>query len=537
MRGRNPGAMKHSHQLSRASASRAAALAKDRSVGITAASAVAVLATSLLVPQHASAGPKPTPKAGSAQTIHWGACPKADPPYPNPSTRAECGTVRVPVDWADPDGPTMKIAVARQKATNPSRRIGVLLSNPGGPGTPGVDDAYYADAPNDGYPKSIRERFDIIGFDPRGIGRSGELRCDDQLAAKIPTRPKNAAEFQRMREMNKQLGDSCRRRTGPLVDHMDSESVARDMDVIRAALGERKISFLGHSYGTLIGRRYAGLYPHHLRALALDSAMDPARPDAKRFLMEGTAAADGAVQQLANWCSKDASCALKGKDVKAVVRQLFTRADNGTLVDPGPHGPTRKKVTADQLASFLTSYLNKWNPQTTAEQLAAFQSGKGKVSWIDDTPELTWRSVICRDFDFRLRDYADYRALLQQAQSAHPQARYNAQALDMIVGCQGWPTAPKPQPAQNKGTLPPVLVVNAKHDSATPLAGAQRMARAFPDGKLAVLNAVDHWLYRHCQSPLPQQAIDTYLRTLKTPPAGTVYQPSRPVQPQAERNR
>lgn len=76
---------------------------------------------------------------------------------------------------------------------------------------------------------------------------------------------------------------------------------------------------------------------------------------------------------------KDASCALKGKDVKAVVRQLFTRADNGTLVDPGPHGPTRKKVTADQLASFLTSYLNKWNPQTTAEQLAAFQSGKEGV--------------------------------------------------------------------------------------------------------------------------------------------------------------
>ncbi|WP_051818184.1 alpha/beta fold hydrolase [Streptomyces sp. NRRL S-1813] len=217
-----------------------------------------------------------------------------------------------------------------------------------------------------------------------------------------------------------------------------------------------------HSYGTLIGRRYAGLYPHHLRALALDSAMDPARPDAQRFLMEGTAAADDAVQQLANWCSKDASCALKGKEVKAVVRQLFTRADNGTLVDPGPHGPTRKKVTADQLAGFLSSYLNKWNPQTTAEQLAALQSGKGKVSWIDDTPELAWRSVVCRDFDFRLRDYADYRALLQQATSAHPQARYNAQALDMIVGCQGWPAAPKPQPAQNKGPLPPVLVVNAK---------------------------------------------------------------------------
>lgn len=93
----------------------------------------------------------------------------------------------------------------------------------------------------------------------------------------------------------------------------------------------------------------------------------------------------------------------------------------------------------------------------------------------------------------------------------------------MILGCQGWPVETKPRPAQNKGTLPPVLVVNAKHDLATPLAGARRMAREFPKGRLAVLDGVDHWLYRKCQSPLPARAIDTYLRTLKTPPPGTVY--------------
>ncbi|MEV5486246.1 MULTISPECIES: alpha/beta hydrolase [Streptomyces] len=434
--------------------------------------------------------------------------------------------MRVPVNWANPDGPTMKIAVARQKATNPSNRIGVLLSNPGGPGNTGLDDAYYADSPIDGYKKSIRERFDIIGFDPRGIGHSGQLRCDKQLAASIPTRPKNAAEFQRMREMNKQLADSCRQHTGPLVDHMDAESVARDMDTIRAALGEQKISFLGHSYGTLIGQRYASLFPQRLRALALDSAMDPARPDAKRSLMDGTAAVEGVVQRLADWCTKDASCALKGKDVKAVIRQLFARADNGTLVEPGPQGPTRKKITADQLAAFLYDSLGSWNPQGTAQSLAALRSGRGTSKGIvrDPTPEIAWRPVLCRDFDFRLRDYAHYRALLQQAKSAHPQARYNAQALDMILGCQGWPTAPKPQPGQKKGPLPPVLVVNAKYDIATPLVGAHRMARSFPKGRLAVLDTGGHWLYQNRQSS-PALAIDTYLLTLKTPPRGTVYQP------------
>ena len=197
-----------------------------------------------------------------------------------------------------------------------------------------------------------------------------------------------------MRSLNKQLADSCRKRSGPVVDHMDSVSVARDMDAIRAALGEKKISFLGHSYGTLIGRQYARLFPQKLRALALDSAMDPSRPDAERFVKDGSAAVEGGVQQLADWCAKDASCALKGENVKGVIRGLFARADAGRLLEPGQRGPTRKKVTADQLSGFLFGYFQKWNPQTTAEQLGALHSGKGKVCWMDSTPSrLAHRAV------------------------------------------------------------------------------------------------------------------------------------------------
>ncbi|MEV5486116.1 MULTISPECIES: alpha/beta hydrolase [Streptomyces] len=417
----------------------------------------------------------------------------------------------------------MQLAVARQKATDPKKRIGALFSNPGGPGDSGLEDASYADNPVEGYSKDIRQRFDIIGFDPRGIGRSGQLRCDEKLASKIPTRPQNATEFQQLRALNKELADSCRQRSGPITDHMDSESVARDMDAIRAALGEKKISFLGHSYGTLIGQRYARLFPQHLRALALDSAMDPSSPDADRYLKEGSAALEAAVQRLAAWCKQHTQCALKRQDAKAVVRSLFARAEAGRLFEPGAHGPTRKKVTVDQLAGRLTASMQKWNPAPTADQLAALHSGKGRITWTDDARVLAWRTVMCRDYDFRLRDYAHYRDLRRQATSANPHSRYNAQALEMILGCQGWPAAPKPQPAQAKGKLPPVLLVNAKNDPATPLPGAQRMARAFPQSRLAVLDAVDHWLYRKCQSPRPAQAIDTYLRTLKTPPPGTVY--------------
>ncbi|MFI1161220.1 hypothetical protein [Streptomyces sioyaensis] len=202
-----------------------------RAVGVASSAGAVLLAACILAPQSASANPGAATAAAPSQTIRWSACPKAEPPYPDPSKRAECGTVKVPVDWAKPDGRKREIAVARQKATDPEQRVGALFSNPGGPGNAGLDDAYHADNPVEGYSKSIRARFDIIGFDPRGIGRSGQLRCDDALAERIPTRPRNA-----------------------------------------------------------VGQRYARLFPDRLRALALDGAMDPSRPDARRFLRDGAAA-------------------------------------------------------------------------------------------------------------------------------------------------------------------------------------------------------------------------------------------------------
>ncbi|MFH8476726.1 alpha/beta fold hydrolase [Streptomyces sp. NPDC018000] len=130
--------------------------------------------------------------------------------------------------------------------------------------------------------------------------------------------------------------------------------MARDMDAIRAALGERRISFLGHSYGTFLGERYARLFPGRLRALALDSAMDPDRPNAERYLTDGSVTTDNTLKRLAAWCEKDTSCALNGKDLTAVTDTLFARADAGTLREPGPNGPTRTKVDADKLSDFLT---------------------------------------------------------------------------------------------------------------------------------------------------------------------------------------
>ncbi|MER5493001.1 alpha/beta hydrolase [Streptomyces sp. NPDC002490] len=467
----------------------------------------ALLALSTATGGLAAAGSTATARATPAppSSLVWGDCPREDPPHPSP--RAQCTTVQVPVDWAKPTGPKLSLFVARHRATDPARRIGVLMSNPGGPGNPGADDALRADDPYDGYAPAMLERFDMIGFDPRGVGRSEGARCDEDLAASVPNRPRNAAEFERMRTLNGELAASCLRQTGPLAAHMDTESVARDMDAIRAALGERRISFLGHSYGTLVGERYSRLFPDRLRALALDSAMDPDRPDAERYLTDGSTTTDDTLNRLAAWCKTDASCALKSKDVRTVVAKLYARADAGTLREPGPTGPTRARIDADRLTDHLTFALGRWSPETTAAELDALRTGKGEMRQFGSTVDLTGRLVLCRDYDFRLRDFAHYQAVRKRLAKAVRHVRYNSQALDTVLACQGWTLPPEPRPAQAKGTLPPVLVVNATHDLATPLPGARRMARAFPKASLRIVDTVAHWLY----DKTSRQEIDAYL--------------------------
>lgn len=213
-------------------------------------------------------GPVTAPTAGGwSGRIDWRACPERPD---DPGTR--CGTLRLPVDWARPGGETFPLALARRTATDPAARIGVLVFNPGGPGLSGVDVALTADSQ---LGPDVLRRFDVIGFDPRGTVRSAPVRCSSALLAQQPSlTPGNAAEFERLRTYNRQLRDDCRAQSGPLFDHLDSVSVARDTDAIRAALGERQLSFYQWSYGTLIGQAYAELFPDRVRALVMDSVMD-----------------------------------------------------------------------------------------------------------------------------------------------------------------------------------------------------------------------------------------------------------------------
>ncbi len=163
----------------------------------------------------------------------------------------ECGKLSLPIDWNEPRGEKFDLAVARRKATDPAKRVGIMLVNPGGPGGSGVNFAFGADSY---FSPEVRASFDIIGFDPRGVARSRPVQCSVELLNKqVSPYPENDAEFTALKAYNQELANDCRARSGPIFDHADTIAVTNDMDALRHSLGERKINYCGLSYGTIMG--------------------------------------------------------------------------------------------------------------------------------------------------------------------------------------------------------------------------------------------------------------------------------------------
>ncbi len=179
---------------------------------------------------------------------------------------AQCATLEVPVDYANPQGDTIELALVKVPARKASKRLGSLVVNPGGPGASGVD---YARAADFIVGKGVRDAYDVVGFDPRGVGRSSPIDCltDRQLDTFLgsdPT-PDDPAEEQAFAQTAQGFAQACGANAGPLLAHVSTVDAAKDMDVLRAALGDEKLTYLGKSYGTYLGTVYAGLFPHERR--------------------------------------------------------------------------------------------------------------------------------------------------------------------------------------------------------------------------------------------------------------------------------
>ncbi|MFF7653804.1 alpha/beta fold hydrolase [Streptomyces sp. NPDC007983] len=486
----------------------------------------AALAAGALMLGAGVADAEPSVGAGSSSSTSPGPPPPVDW-KPCPEDRAaECGTLRLPVDWARPGGEKFDLAVARRKATDSERRVGVLLVNPGGPGESGVD--FALDRATTYFSADVRAKFDIIGFDPRGIGASRPVTCSQELLDRRPSPyPRDQAEFGRLVAYNRELREDCRRHTGAMFDHADTLGVVRDMEALRRSLGEQKINYFGHSYGTLIGEQYAELYGDRIRAMALTANIDHSL-GTRDFLVSAATTAEDSFHQFVKWCDRSRSCALNGRDVTAVWDGLLARADRGEIRDPD-HPDRALTANAITREAFGTFYGPDWSRLATyvAEldaQTAAAPSGPStppNTAREASTAADPFAAVFCQDWRIRAGDYADYARVTAAELRAAPHMRGSPRIHDAVARCIGWPDeVNNPQRRLRITKAPKILLMHSRHDPANHYSWVTNVHRQTRGTTvLLTYEGAGHSVYG--RSDCTRGAADAYLTALKVPGDGS----------------
>jgi pimeloyl-ACP methyl ester carboxylesterase len=404
-----------------------------------------------------------TTTATAAPAIDWRECDE------NPAV--ECAEITVPIDYANPATGTIDVAVARVAATG--RKQGTLFYLPGGPGDSGVDQVQRRAR----VPEAVAERFDVVTFDPRGTNRSHPIICDAETLAAMPNAvPDVGTRLADVQQYARDLGESCRMRTGPLIDHVDSVSVARDIDRIRAALGERKLTLYGRSWGTLTGQTYAENFPHRVRGLVLDSVFDHSL-SLTRLVVSQTATAEDSFTEFAKWCAADTTCVLHGQDVGQVYGDLYEKSVSGEL-------PVPPLMLNDDIVDGL--YGPDW--PGTADRLKQLSEGTTRAAAA--TAEFPI-PVFCADHRLRINSQAEWMSLWRKQNAAAPTLRTHLVWLAVSL-CSAWPAAtPNPQHRTDiDDGVPPMLLMNSLHDPATSYEWARSVNRQIDR---SVLLTYDGW--------------------------------------------
>lgn len=424
--------------------------------------------------------------ADPAQSLSWAPCPD------NP--RGECATVSVPLDWKEPGGQRIDLAVARQRATDPARRLGVLVVDPGGPGGSAAQFAL-----SGLFSAELRARFDIVGIDSRGTGNSSAIRCADLTAEAPSSYPADEAGFTALLRHNRDVVEKCRARSGPIFDHADSAVVARDMDAVRRALGERKISYFGLSYGTVFGQAYAERFGHRLRAMVLDSVVDHSA-GLRRFMGDRAAAADDSFVEFARWCVRTPSCVLHGQDVLAAWEAALVRADGE---------PFGRQRLIDSVYHALRGPDWPW----AAELIAGTTGAQG----FEPNYESVRLATVCQDFSLRIRDFGEYTRLRAEELRRSPIMRGSLIGHDEATACSGIPGPPTNPPHRlDIRNAPKILVLSARHDPTTPYSWAVNVHRQAP--RNTALLTYEGWGHiAYPRSACTRGGVDGYLLDLTVP--------------------
>lgn len=424
---------------------------------------------------------------------------------------AECAELEVPLDWDDPLGPTIDLALARTRATGD--RIGSLLTNPGGPGASGLE--HLGSRP---FGPPVTERFDVVAWDPRGVGRSSPLRCGSGVAElqSLDPEPDDAEEQRELEEAAAAVSAECRELDAEVLPHLGTDDVAFDMEAIRRALGDEPLNYIGFSYGTHLGQVYAARFPDRIRAMVLDAIVDPTL-GYEEMLIEQAVAFDRSFERHAAACARTPSCGVDDlgrayDQVLAMVEREPLETASGT-----PAGPS-ELATAAIVASYVP---DGW--QTLGPALAAALEGDGTLlasladAYRDFGGFSTYVAVVCIDSP-PPRGVEAYRDFAARAAAAAP--RFGAAVANELLPCATWPAEPVGEPeAITAEGAPPILVVGNTGDAATPYENAVAVADRLASGVLVTVDIDGHVAYGvdRCLTEL----VDDHLVHLEVPPPGT----------------
>ncbi|GGB26804.1 proteinase [Flexivirga endophytica] len=445
---------------------------------------------------------------------------------------AKCADLTVPVDYAKPGGPTIKLAIDKVPATGDKK--GSLVVNPGGPGGSGVD---YAAAAASGYvvSKDVRSSYDVVGFDPRGVQRSAPITCYgdaqmDRYLAADPT-PDDAAEQQQAAKDSRAFGDACVAKTGNLIKHVSTVEVAKDMDVLRAALGDDKLNYLGKSYGTFIGSTYADLFPKHVGRFVLDGVVPPDITGTQMGLGQAKGF-EQATRSYVRDCVASGSCPLGANvdDGMARIRSFLKQVDAKPLKVTG-EGDVHKLTEGWATMGIAQAMYDKgsWPTLTDAFRSALNGNGNKLMALADQYAERSSdgsysgnimqviNAVNCLDRggSSDLETYRDdAKTFAKAAPTWGPMLAWGG------LACGEWPVKAtgKPERVTAKGSGP-ILVVGTTRDPATPYEWAQRLAKELDNGHLLTYDGDGHTAYKMGSSCV-DGVVDDYLVKGTVPAAG-----------------
>jgi pimeloyl-ACP methyl ester carboxylesterase len=437
--------------------------------------------------------------------LEWSSC----------GTGFECATLAVPLDYAEPAGDTIDIAVTRKPATG--ERIGPLFVNPGGPGASARDAAKQLAALFD---DRLLERFDIVGVDPRGVGESTPLHCGVPPAELYGVDPtiEDRGDTAALMDVSTRYVDDCERKHAALLPHIATPDVARDMDVVRAAMGDEQLTYVGYSYGTAIGQVYAGLFPQRVRAMVLDGVVELGISG----LAGANVQADGFEHALANFatdCDKSSGCPLAPGTMRAVEQLLAIAERPGGVSAPSASRPMGPGEANLGIGSALYSQ-QLWPILQDAIDDALNGDGSRMVlladSYLSGVSFEDYFAVGCVDQSWP----KDPQAILDAAKASAQHAPHFGEALVTdYVRCALWPVPPQPLALVTGGGAPPIVVVSTTGDPATPYESGVRVADQLERGVLITNVGEGHTAYAQGDACV-DDLVNAYLLDLALPPEG-----------------